>query len=127
MNNKPSLLSRRRIILALISLVVSWYAGSYWRGMSMAIIDYTCGHYEVKTYGYPPGSRWEYARLLRERYDVKLKSVAGCVVSPDEEWYVGGYNSVSERLLLAKYQKDIFAECFTEAEQQWRAEHPEEW
>ena len=32
MNNKPSLLSRRRVILSLIFLVVSWYGGSYRRG-----------------------------------------------------------------------------------------------
>ena len=127
MSDRPSLLNRRRVILALISLVVGWYAGSYWRGMSMAIIDRTIGHYEVKTYGYPSGSRWEYARQLKERYNVRLNAVAGCVVFPDQELYVGGYNSISERLLLAKFGKDIFTECFTEAERQWHAEHPGEW
>jgi hypothetical protein len=43
------------------------------------------------------------------------------VVSEDEVWYAGGYNSVSRRLLVQKFGKDIFAECRDLAKQQWQA------
>jgi hypothetical protein len=122
MSTKTPLLTWRRFVLGAIVFVVVWYAGSYPRGMAMAYIDHACGHYEEKTYGLPDPSRWEYARLLKERYDVKLHAVAGCEVYPDDEWYVGGYNAVSRRLLLQKYSKDIFAECYAEA-----AKHPGDW
>jgi hypothetical protein len=127
MSRKTPLLTWRRFVLATVVFVVVWYAGSYPRGMAMAYIDHARGHYEEKTYGYPSPTRWEYARLLKERYDVKLHAVAGCMVYPHEEWYVGGYNDVSEHLLLKKHGKDIFAECAGEASRTWRAEHPSEW
>jgi hypothetical protein len=127
MNDKPSLLSRRRVILALISLVVSWYAGSYWRGMMMAYIDYTCGHYEIKGSGLPAPWISDYIRLLKEKYEVGYDSVGGCMVFPTTAWYADGYNSVSSSLLVKKYSKDIFVECADEASRTWQANHPGEW
>jgi hypothetical protein len=127
MNGKPSLLSRRRVILALISLVVSWYAGSYWRGVMMATIDFACGHYEKMGWGLPFPWTEDYARRLKEKYGVTYDPIDDCSVFPTTECYIDGYNSVSRSLLLKMYGKDIFAECFTEAEQKWHAEHPGEW
>jgi hypothetical protein len=44
---------RRRWVLGLITFLFSWYAGSYWRGLMMATLDHTCGHYELKVWGLP--------------------------------------------------------------------------
>ena len=127
MNSKPSLLSRRRVILALIAFVVSWYAGSYWRGMTMGYIEHTCGYYEIKVWY--PLEPWqgEYMRLLRERYGVAADTVSDYMVLPTTEWYAEGYNSVSRPLLIQKYGKDIFAECEGETRSAWQADHPGEW
>jgi hypothetical protein len=127
MNGKPFLLSRRRVILALIAFVVSWYAGSYWRGMTMAYIEHTCGYYEIKVWY--PLEPWqgEYMRLLRKRYGVAADTVSDYMVLPTTEWYAEGYNSVSRPLLIQKYGKDIFAECEGETRSAWQADHPGEW
>ena len=118
MNNKPSLLSRRRVILSLIFLVVSWYGGSYWRGMTMAYIDNTCGYYEIKVWGLPIFFDGGHESLLREKYGVEMDVVGDCSVFPTTEWYADGYNLVSSSLLLKKYGKDIFAECWVLAPEQ---------
>ena len=98
-------------IMVVLGLVGLWYPTAYPRGMLMAFIDHACGHYEIQTYGYPVAWYREYSSLLREKYDVQLNMVAGCVVWPTLEWYVDGYNSVSESLLKDKYGQDIFREC----------------
>jgi hypothetical protein len=127
MTDKPSLLTRRRVLVAAVAFLFSWYAGSYWRGMTKASIDHACGHYEIKAWGFPAGWRGDYMRLLSERYAVEEDVVGGCMVFPTTEWYADGYNSVSRPLLLKKYGKDIFAECAAQAKRQWQAEHPGEW
>src|SRR5258708_3831087 len=70
-------------IFAVVSLLLgaAWHMTAYPRGMLMARLDHAREHYEVKTYGGPPLSPLdaeraaEYARLLRERYDVELNPV----------------------------------------------------
>jgi hypothetical protein len=91
----------------------------------MALVDHACGHYEVQTYGYPGPSRREYRAILKERYGVRLNAVADCTVTPDLEWYVDGYNTVSCHLLIKKYEKDIFEECAVEAHSRWEEERAE--
>ena len=120
MTAKPSLLSRRRVVLAVVAFLFSWYAGSYWRGVTMASIDHACGHYEIKGWYCSEPWRGMYMRLLNERYGVGEDTVSDYMVLPITEWYAHGYNSVSRPLLLKKYGKDIFAECAAEAEQQWQ-------
>jgi hypothetical protein len=127
MTDKPSLLNRRRVILALIAFLVSWYAGSYWRGTTMAYLDYVCGHYETKGWGLPFDWNWDYTCILKAKYGVTYEHIDDCGVFLTTAMYIEGYNSVSRPLLLKKFGKDIFAECFTEAEQKWHAEHPGEW
>jgi uncharacterized protein (TIGR03067 family) len=118
-----SLLKSRRVwvVLAVLSLllVVGWYASAYPRGMLMARIDHARGHYKFKVYGSLIPWEKEYARLLQQRYGVAWDRVASCVVSEELAWYAGGYNSVSQHLLLEKYGKDIFEECNAVAEQKW--------
>jgi hypothetical protein len=109
-----------------VAAAVAWYVGAYPRGMLMAYIDHARGHYEIQAAGLPPPWVGRYTRLLEDRYGVRLNCVAGCVVTNNLMWYVGGYDSVSKRLLVEKHGRDIFAECASVAQQQWRPEHPEE-
>jgi hypothetical protein len=119
------LLKSRPAWVTAFALLVLWLLTAYPRGAVMAYADRARGHREVKVYGYPPRERAEYARLLRERYGVKLNAVAGCVVTEELTWYVRGYNAVSSRRLNEEYGRDIFAECWEEAGRRWRAEHPQ--
>lgn len=115
--------SRVVAVAAVIALPVLWYADAYPRGVLM----HARGHYEVQTYGEPPPA-WvdEYARLLKERYGVRLNRVAGCDVPMSLGWYIDGYNPMSTRLLEEKFGKDIFEECDVLARQRWEAENPEQ-
>jgi len=122
----PRLLRSRRtwLITAIVTLIF-WTPTAYPRGMLAAYLEYACGHYEIQTAGYPV--RWyrEYQALLRERYDVELNMVAGCVVWPNTEWFMEGYNSVSSPMLTHKYGKDILKECADLARQRWEQKHPD--
>jgi hypothetical protein len=114
------------IAIGIVSLYSLWYCTAYPRGMLAAHIDHERGRHEVQVIGYPCPWESEYDSLLRSRYGVELRTVAGCVVSEDLCWYVSGYNSVSRRLANERYGKDIFAECAADAEALWIAQHPEQ-
>ena len=59
----------------------------------------------------PAAWRPIYARILKEKYGVKFRVVAGCGIS----WSVGGfmrrYNPVAERKINTRFGHDVFAEC----------------
>jgi hypothetical protein len=114
--------SRRAWAVALVTVVFLWIPAAGLRGMLMAYIDHARGHREVKTLGHPPPWEGQYARLLNERYGVKLNRVAGCVVTPWLAWYVKGYNAASRGLLQGEYGPGLFEECARLAEQQFEAE-----
>ena len=137
MNNQLSsyprkLMTRRRLLIVCALVIfapVIWWLTSYPRGMVMACCDQICGHYEIQLYGtnFSLSTR-ERDRLLNERYGVKCNCVAGCVihtdfVSTDPAWYAEGYNSVSKSLLYARFGKDVFAECNSDAGEAWRRKH----
>jgi hypothetical protein len=108
-----------KAVTAVLALLVAWYFSAYPRGMLMACIDHARGHHELQVYGYPFYPERElYARLLGERYGVKLHAIAGCVVSEDLVWFAAGYNAISQCLLNARYGKDIFEECWEQARQE---------
>jgi hypothetical protein len=68
-------------LAALILCSALWSATASVRGEMVARYDISRGHYEVQGYGLPVPWRPEYARLLQERYGVKFRTVALCIVS----------------------------------------------
>lgn len=111
-------------VVCVVSLVVVWHFSAYYRGALAATLDGIRGHDEIQTDGYPAPERWEYGRLLEERFGVELNEVAGCVVSERLCAYVAGYNDVVTRRVNGRHCRDVFAECRTEAEEQYRLKHP---
>jgi hypothetical protein len=116
----PFRLSRSRcigilVVSLVIGLVILWLpGGAYLRGMGMAYLNHLSGYYEIKAAG-KHGPDVEYPILLRERYGVNIKRY-DCLVSSQLHSYIAGYNSASERLLIGKYKRDIFEECWIMAE-----------
>jgi hypothetical protein len=98
---KGALKSRRFWVILVLALAL-WYPTAYPRGAAMAYIDAVRGHREVKVYGYPAPWDGEYSQLLKEKFGVTFRPVAGCVVSPFLIWYVHGYNSVSTKWVIDK-------------------------
>jgi hypothetical protein len=111
-------------LLAMVSLVV-WKAAAYPRGAVEAKIDVARGVYSIKTAGYPV--RWSSIarQKLRERYGIEVKAEAGCEVTPWLEWYMDGYNSVSESAIKSKYGDDVISRAYEEARVEYINSLPE--
>jgi hypothetical protein len=122
-----SFVRKHRMLTASIAAVgglILWQA--FWsftassRGEIVARYDISHGYYEVLGYGLPVAWRPEYARLLQERYGVKFRPVAGCIVSTGLVAYVEGYNRVSAESVNRKFGHDVFKECSDEARKEWQ-------
>jgi len=92
------------------------------RGRLAAQVDMQRGQYQVLGYGLPSPSRPEYARCLRERYEIDFRPVAGCVVSESLLSYVNAYDSVLEEAALRKFGRDVFKECAEASATKWEAQ-----
>jgi hypothetical protein len=104
---------------ALVLWAVLCSAAAPVRGQHAARSDIARGQYEVLGYGLPAPWRNEYVRLLRERYDIKFRAVALCIVSTNLVAYVDGYNGVSIAAANGKFGHDVFKECAEEARKRW--------
>ena len=101
--------------LILSSAILSITASA--RGELVARYDVSHGHYEVQGYGRPAPWRSVYVRLLHERYGVKFRTVAGCIVSTALVNYVNGYNRASTAAINQRFGHDVFKEYSEEARQ----------
>ena len=103
---------------SLLSMIVlpwlCWQSAAL-RGKLSAHLDLMCGYYRILGYGLPPPWLHEYARLLRTRYGVEYRPVAGCVVSRPLLNYVDGYDEVSAAAINRKFRRDVFTEISEEA------------
>jgi hypothetical protein len=100
---------------AIVILVSAWFGSPSLRGSVAAHIDVARGRYEIQTFGLPaPWSR-QYTRLLYDRYGVRSRPVAGCVVSGTQVSYVDAYDSVVADAAIRRFGHDIFAECAADA------------
>jgi hypothetical protein len=94
--------------------------------MLIARFDTAQGRYEVLGYGLPVPWRDDYARLLRQRYGIRFRPVAGCIVSEELRSYVEGYNKVSGAAAERKFGNNIFSKTADEAFENWkRSTHAE--
>ena len=116
----PSSHKKFAIFLLLVCAVVAWDLAAPVRGNLAAHYDTARGNYRILNFGLPPAWLPEYARLLRERYGIELKAVAGCVVSGQLVSYVEAYDKVIATAARRKYGHDIFKECAQEAEKNWK-------
>ena len=98
-----------------------WPATAYLRGNLVARKDVRNGHYKVLAYGLPTAWRPQYARCLRERYNVELDTAAGCIVSQSLTEYVDGYHSVVAEATKRRFGRDIYAACVDQAQNEWNA------
>jgi hypothetical protein len=107
------------LAISLAALPVAWLLSASPRGYLAARFDLAQGHHVVQTFGLPVPWKGDYVRLIRERYGVEDRTVAGCMVSPWLESYVHAYNSVSIAAIKRKFGHDVFAECAADASKAW--------
>ena len=103
------------LIALAIALVEAWSVAAPLRGQIAARSDERHGHYKILSYGLPPSWLPEYTRLLRERYGVGLRHIAGCIVSKALVSYVDSYDEVSAAAVVRKFGRDVFKECEEDA------------
>jgi hypothetical protein len=103
------------LVTGFIALVIAsaeaWSVAAPIRGRLAAWVDVRHGHYRLLVYGLPPPESPEYEALLRGRYDIEMKAVAGCTVSESLVSYVAGYDALSAAAARRKYGHDVFKEC----------------
>jgi hypothetical protein len=103
------------LLLLLFAGLQAWSASAAIRVRLAARLDLRRGHYAFLTYGLEPPERREIARLLRDRYGIELRTVAGDIVSKDLESYVGSYNEVMDATITRTFGHDVYKECADEA------------
>ena len=106
-------------MIAIPAAIALWLAASPARGYIVAQYDTMTGHYEVQSFGLPAEWRPIYARILKNKYGVQHRVVAGCEVTPWLVGYVRAYNQVSKEKINRKYGRDIFKECAALAEAEY--------
>jgi|HubBroStandDraft_5_1064220.scaffolds.fasta_scaffold622957_1 hypothetical protein len=94
---------------------IGWWAGGGIRGQLVAHFDVARGHYEILSLGLPVPWRSEFARILRERYGIEQRVVAGCMVTPQLLAYTEGYNRVSMTAANRRFGRDVFKESAADA------------
>src|SRR5258706_12438901 len=90
------------VIFLLIAGFLEWDYSAGIRGKLTARFDVARGRFEVLAYGLPAPWRPEWANLLRERYGIEMRIVAGCALSQSLAAYADGYNEVSGRAAIRK-------------------------
>jgi|HubBroStandDraft_6_1064221.scaffolds.fasta_scaffold531820_3 hypothetical protein len=95
------------------------------RGQRAAQSDISRGRYAQLGYGLPTEWTPDYVRLLRERYGVEYRVVAGDVLSQSEAEYYGAYNAVTTDAANRRFAHDIFKECAEAARKNYSQNLPD--
>lgn len=90
-------------------------AKAYEEGKAEARADIREGRLVVKTYGLPASSRNTYAEILKAKYGVELRAVAGCVVTSELLQNVKGYNEISKTEIELRHGKGVLEKARTDA------------
>jgi len=110
-----------RILFGITSLLlVTSCATDYSRrdaakGRSDARADLSAGKLALESFGLPAPWAGTYARLLRERYGIEKRSVAGCVVDSGIVSHADGFNEVMRAEIKRRFGVDVFERTAAEA------------
>jgi hypothetical protein len=109
------------VLVSLICGLGAWEVSADILGQLVADFDVARGHYQILEWGLPVSWRPEYNRLLRERYGIETRVIAGCVVSESLIAYAAGYNAVSTNAAKRKFGHDVFDRSNAEASRTWKS------
>jgi hypothetical protein len=111
------------LVLFVIGYIYDPTAAS--RGRLSATYDVHRGQYEILAYGRPPVARPEYADLLWQRYGIKQRVVAMCIVSQPLLSYADAYNAVSVSAAKRRFGDGIFDQTWHDARLEFAKKHPQ--
>ena len=111
-------ISKRTFAIALAFLLSACAAISSiaaQRGRADARADLRAGKLAIETFGKPANYRPTYQRLLRERYGVQLRVVAGCAVDDSILGHTRGYNAIMRPEITRRFGTDVFDRTVADA------------
>ena len=114
------------LLVAPVVLIFGWWPWAHTaclRGQLAAHYDVARGHQLQLIYGLPSLMDPVYARVLRERYGIEMRTVAGCIISTSLRSYADGYNEVSVAAANRKWGRDVFEDSWKEAARIWAQTH----
>lgn len=69
----------------------------------------------LETFGYPAPCRYRFIKVMHERYGVRVREVAGCVIDKSIAAHAVGYNEVMEAEIVRRHGADVFERAEREA------------
>jgi hypothetical protein len=104
----------RVLAMALISLLPGCRSAVS-KGKFDAQADLRAGKLVIEQYGLPSPLNGEAEKLLRTRYGIQTRYVAGCMVSKEITQHAEGYNGVMEAEIVRRFGTDVFDRTYQEA------------
>ena len=104
--------------------IVTYSRSAYEAGRRDAERDVREGRLIYEIYGGPPAP-WEgdWEKLLADKYQIQLKSVAGCVVDRSIVGHARGYNEVSGAEIDRKFGPNFIVKSRDDFRNQWEERH----
>ena len=90
-------------------------ASAYQTGRTDAERDIRANRLAIEVFGMPGPWFTDYAKLLAKKYDIELRTVAGCVVDSKIVGHARGYNEVSEAEITRRFGPDVLENARAEA------------
>lgn len=87
---------------------------SYRQGKADAMRDINANILATEVYGFGASKDSEWGRLLKQRYAIEQRVVAGCIVNEKITGHAKGYNEVSHQEIERRLGKDIWTKIRAE-------------
>jgi len=97
---------------------------AYEGGRADAQRDIQRGVLATESAGLPTVWAGEYDRLLKQRYGVEDRGVAGCMVDDRIVGHMAGYNEVSNAEIKRRFGADVFDRTAKDAQALYKKKHP---
>ena len=92
---------------------------AYAAGRAEAERDLETGRLVVEDFGFPRKGQEEYVAILKQRYGIEVRRVAGDIVEFKPYGHAFGYNDMSEPEIKRRFGDDVLEKAAAEAAQHY--------
>jgi hypothetical protein len=97
----------------------SYSKSAYHKGRADALSELNKGVLAVESFGLPPAWVRLYEKILKEKYGIEDRTVAGCMVNDEIIGHAKGFNEVMEREIKKRWTEDVFEQASNEAHKEY--------
>jgi hypothetical protein len=98
----------------------SYSKSAYHKGRADARSELSKGVLAIESFGLPPPWVRLYEKILKERYGIEDRTVAGCMVNDEIIGHAKGFNEVMEREIKKRWPEDVFEQASIEAHKEYQ-------